>query len=99
MKPSYFIFLIVLLLLIDLVLRTKLKKLWKVLQLPCNILFGMVSLVYIALLTYNAGEVIFSEVSLIDKAVLILLITGTMALFIYMNEITWKRWWKERGKP
>ena len=98
MKPAYFIFLFVLLL-ADIVLRTKFIKVWKVLQLPCNILFGIVSLAYIALLTYNAGEVIFSEVSLIDKAVLILLIAGTMALFIYMNMITWKRWWKERGKP
>jgi uncharacterized membrane protein len=95
MKIQYWL-VVVALALIERIMRAKFKRTWKAIVLPANVVFSVLSLLFITMFIYSIYDVIFDtilgEVGLYYKKFVCVVVIGIIAAFVGANISIWKRW-------
>ena len=81
--------------LLELLLRKKFPDFCKRIQLPVNIIAGILALSCCALLIYALYQVLNSAVSGGDKLFFALLVLAALGAFAYMAASLWRQWLKQ----
>lgn len=85
-----------LILVADMVLRKKFPQLWERIQLPCNIITSVLSLILIVIIFVGTHQVVTSDMDTGNKVLFVLFAMVYIAAFVWANYSFWRRWLKKR---
>lgn len=84
------------LVILDRMLRMRFPRFWRRLQLPMNLLFTVLCMVFIFLQVTAVQQTLVSDLSTSDKLAPVCVSLVAVAVFGYLLATTWRQWQRTR---